>query len=190
MYSSILYLFSTGRGKFLNYKSIFYIERFYSTDSLIVPRNYASKDKFFEWFTGLTDGEGCFLISFVNRGISCYFKFEIIIHKDDINMLHFIQEELGIGRVATFNNAACFTVTAKDEVIELFKVFALHPLKSNKDLNYLNFKQAFELYINNKGKIIAVLDKIKELKSSINYNKTDFYMSDYYKINSISITPN
>ena len=68
MYSSILYLFSTGRGKFLNYKSSFYIERFYSTDSLIVPRNYASKDKFFEWFTGLTDGEGLLLISIVNKG--------------------------------------------------------------------------------------------------------------------------
>lgn len=193
MYSSILYMFSSG--KIFNYKSSFSSnipkgEKYYSTNSLIVPSNDASKYKFFEWFTGLTDAEGCFLISFVNKGTSCSFKFEIGIHKDDVNMLHFIREELGIGRVATFNNAAYFTVTAKDEIIELLKVFALYPLKSNKALNYLNFEQAFELYINNKGITAEVLDEIKKIKSSINNNRTDFDMSDYYKINSISITPN
>lgn len=187
---------------------------------LIVSSNDAEaspiKNKFFEWFTGLAcclkkKGEGLFLRSIVNKGTSCSrlrlffplslhfnklkrngknFKFEIGVHKDDINMLCFIQQELGIGRVATFSNAAYFTVTAKDEIILLLKIFALHPLKSNKAWNYLNFKQAFELYINNKGKITEVLEEIKIFKSNMNYNRTDFYMSDYYLKNPISITPN
>ncbi len=191
MYSSKFNLFSSGH--IFNPKSSLYIERFYSTDpfnGLNVFSNDTSKSKFFEWFTGLADGEGLFLVSIVNKGTSCSFKFEIGVHKDDINMLCFIQKELGIGRVATFSNAAYFTVTAKDEIILLLKIFALHPLKSNKALNYLSFKRAFELYVNNKGKISVVLEEIKILKSNMNYNRTDYDMSDYYSKNPLSITPN
>lgn len=46
------------------------------------------------------------------------------------------------------------------------------------------------MYINNKGIRAEVLDEIKEIKSGINNNRTDFDVSDYYKTNSISITPN
>lgn len=164
------------------------VGRFYSTDSKGLVST-TQKISFFEWFVGLTDGEGLFIISIVNKGSSCSFKFEIGLHKDDINMLYYIQKELGLGRVATFGNAAYFTISTKDEIALLLNIFAQYPLKSNKALNYLNFKQAFELYTN-KGKILDVIEDIKILKNNMNSNRTDFEMSDYYLNHPIVITPN
>ena len=168
--------------------------RFYSTDLAASPGSklgfYSAKNfKLYEWFVGLTDGEGLLLISIVNKDTSGSFKFEIGLDKYDVELLYYLQKELGIGRVATLGKAAYFTVTLKYEIALLLKIFTEHPLKSNKALNFINFKQAFELYINRKGQIFEVKEEIKILKSNMNSNRTDFEMSDYYLNNPISITP-
>lgn len=110
-----------------------------------------SRDKFYQWFTGFTDGEGLFLIWFNNKG-QCAFKFEIGLHLDDKGALDFIHKELEIGKVWTRDNKVFFTVIRQNEIYCLIHIFTKYPLKSSKGLNFLEFKKAFELYTSSKSK--------------------------------------
>ena len=55
--------------------------------------------EFIEWFRGFTDAEGTFGFR-VNSGTAGYkFKYQISLHHDDIKVLHYIKDTLGIGSV-------------------------------------------------------------------------------------------
>jgi hypothetical protein len=144
-------------------------------------RYYSSSEKnyFYEWLSGLTDGEGSFY--FVRRNETGTFdlKFQICLHVDDIQMLHFIQKTLGIGNVH-INSTARFSVTTLEDIQKIIEIFSNHPLNSTKLLNFLDFKKAFELYISSykKKDIIKELDI---LKCSMNTQRTDFNFPESYK---------
>lgn len=56
-----------------------------------------SKD-FIEWFRGFTDAEGTFKIK-ANKGNSFTLTFSITLHIDDVEVLNYIHNNLGIGAV-------------------------------------------------------------------------------------------
>ena len=90
----------------------------------------SGRDQFLQWFTGFTDGEGYFLISFNNKG-HCAFKFEIGLHLDDKGALDFIHKELEMGKVWVRDNKVFFTVIRKNEINSLIGIFTKYPLKSS-----------------------------------------------------------
>lgn len=45
-----------------------------------------------------------------------------------------------------------YTINKQEEIKEIMKIFIKYPLNSTKRLNFLAFKEAFELYINSKAK--------------------------------------
>lgn len=148
-----------------------------------------SKDKFLQWFTGLTDGEGLFLISFINKGYYA-FKFEIGLHLDDKNMLDFIHKELGIGKVWTKDNKVFFTVTRQKEITSLIEIFTNYPIfffKKNIGLNFLDFKKAFELYTSS-NLTEEIFSQIESIKKNMNSLRTNYDMRDYYKKNGLIIS--
>lgn len=106
--------------------------------------------EFYEWFAGLTDGEGNFYIRRRTSGPCAYsFKFGIGVHKDDKDMLIFIQKTLGIGKVFSSKDVCSYEVydikgTAK--IIEIFTKYSF--LNTSKLLNFLAYKKAYELYRN------------------------------------------
>jgi len=53
--------------------------------------------EFVESLRGLVDSEGSFYIEPNNKGCSYRFNFQIVLHIDDIKVLHFIKSNLGIG---------------------------------------------------------------------------------------------
>lgn len=67
-----------------------------------------SNDEFLEWLRGLTDGEGCFLISENKSGFT--FKFMIYMHKDDAPMLKYVCTRLGVGKVYVYDHFAYYAV--------------------------------------------------------------------------------
>ena len=69
-----------------------------------------SKNNFLQWFSGITDSEGSFMIGITNKGTSCSFRFEIGLHIDDSKMLHFIQKHLELGGVSIRGDSAFFGV--------------------------------------------------------------------------------
>nr|ATI20566.1 endonuclease [Ophiognomonia clavigignenti-juglandacearum] len=143
------------------------------------------ENDFYEWFCGLTDGEGCFLIS--TRGINYTFAFKLGFHVDDTDMLNFIHKFLGIGKVYTYGKVSTFLVNQEKEVKNIISIFDNYPLNSTKYLNFLAFKKAFELYTTCNDKSSAdIVQGVAEIRSSMNKSRFDFEMP---KDKQIRITP-
>lgn len=145
--------------------------------------------EFYEWLAGLTDGEGNFYIRRRTSGPCAYsFKFTIGVHKDDKDMLIFIQKTLGIGKVFSSKNVCSYEVydikgTAK--IIEIFTKYS--SLNTTKLLNFLAYKKAYELYRDWRKTKVDVSEEIDNLKSGMNNQRTNYLMPESYKP---LITPN
>jgi len=88
---------------------------------------------FYEWLSGFTDGEGSFFIA-ISR--SCAFRFQINLHKDDIDVLYYIHKTLGFGEIRSYKDYSSFTVTRLKDIAQLLNIFAQYPLQGSKWLNY------------------------------------------------------
>ena len=86
---------------------------------------------FIEWFRGFTDGEGAFLIGRKEKYYS--FTFAITLHMDDVYVLNYICETLGIGSVYVYTkiNHAIFQVRAQEEIQIIIDIFTIS-LKYNQ----------------------------------------------------------
>jgi hypothetical protein len=145
------------------------------TGDIYVGQSIKGTGDIYEWFCGLTDGEGSFLIS--TRGTNYMFTFKIKLHVDDTDMLNFIQKFLGIGKVYTYGNASEFSVNKQIEVKKILDIFNNYPLNSTKYLNFLAFKKAFELYTSSNDQNSAdIVQGIAEIRSSMNKSRFDFEM--------------
>jgi len=143
-------------------------------------------NNFYEWFTGLTDGEGSFNISRRNTQ-NFAFSYEITMHRDEDDMLNFIQKTLGIGKVFLSGNTVKFCVTRREDITIIIDIFKKYPLQSTKNLNFLSFKKAFELYVSSSKKSPELFEEISKIKANMNSLRTDFSES---KSRKLSITPN
>lgn len=154
-------------------------KRFYSEIA-----NLARIENFYEWLSGLTDGEGYFIIAFANEGSSFLFKFEIGLPIDDAKMLSFIQENLGIGKVSVYGNRVTYSVTKKEDIAKLLEIFTKYPLESTKYLNFSDFKRAFNLYTSVNKITTDLLKEIGEIKSGMNSFITNYELpvGKYFKI--------
>lgn len=143
---------------------------------------YGNQDTkyFYEWFCGLTDGEGTFYILRKNDRGSFEFNFIMGLHVDDVNMLRFIREVLGTGKVVISGKVARFSITSIKGIAKIIDIFTEYPLNTTKLLNFLAFKKAYELYTSSKSKE-DVAQFINELKNSMNNKRTDFNMPTDYK---------
>jgi hypothetical protein len=141
--------------------------RRYSTTSV------GREDNFYEWFCGLTDGEGSFYIkSTGSRTFS--FRFQLGLHKDDLELLKFIQKTLGIGRIFTYRSQSYFDVTKQEDVARIIDIFSNYPLNTHKHFNFLDFKKAYELYVSNKERTLEFVFEINTLKRGMNTNRSYF----------------
>lgn len=134
---------------------------------------------FYEWLCGITDGEGTFYI-YKKNGRTFEFNYIIGLHVDDVNMLYFIKEVLGTGKVITSGNLARFSITSIKGIEKIINIFTEYPLNTTKLLNFLSFQKAYELYTSSKSKE-EVAESIIELKNTMNNKRTDFQMPTDYK---------
>ena len=132
-------------------------------------------EKFFEWFVGFTDAEGSFL--FTKQGNYYRFIFKISLHLDDIDTLQWIKDMLGFGKVVVEKSkAVClYNVTKLEEMKLIINIFDRHPLKSTKLLNFLKFKEGYEIYINSNNKT-GRDNRLEEIKSVMNKKRTNFQL--------------
>lgn len=135
--------------------------REYSTD-----KDYTYSD-FLEWFRGIADSEGSFKVVRVNPK-NFGFRFEIGLHIDDINLLDFIKQNMQIGNVSTRGSLAYFTVTSQNDIRVIIDIFSSSPLNTTKQLNFLDFKKAFELYTNTKDKSPSLISSLEVIIANMN----------------------
>lgn len=141
--------------------------RRYSTTSV------GQSDNFYEWFCGLTDGEGSFYIkSTGSRTFS--FRFQLGLHKEDLEVLNFIQKTLGMGRIFTYRSQSYFDVTKQEDVARIIDIFSNYPLNTHKHFNFLDFKKAYELYVSNKERTLEFVSQINTLKKGMKTNRSYF----------------
>lgn len=112
-------------------------------------------DAFGNWFAGLTDGEGCFLIgtrNYKSPRANYICQFHIGLRDDDKPILSRIHDTLGIGIIQNFpvypndtpnaHPTTRFRICAINECTELVKMFEKYPLQSKKQRDFAIWKQA------------------------------------------------
>lgn len=151
-----------------------------------------------EWLRGFTDGEGNFYIrrrSAETRAFS--FKYSFGLHVDDKETLIFIQKTLGIGKVSISGKVAYFEVYDLKNIAKIIKIFTIHPLNTTKQLNFLDFKRAYELYMSlrslsgQKGSLNTatpggcgpeeIVQEIAKLKEGMNNKRINYQIPELYK---------
>lgn len=138
-------------------------------------------DNFIEWLRGFTDSEGCFSLAPQGPGSLNYrFSYLISVHIDDIKVLEYIQQSLQMGKIffKGKKGMATFQVTKQEDIKKIIEIFSKAPLSSIKQLNFLAFKKAFELYTNNKSKDLLLKQQMDNIRYNMNSNRTDYFWPD------------
>jgi len=115
---------------------------------------------FIEWLVGFVDAEGNFNISLRNFKDNNYnslvLTFQIGLHIDDLEVLKFIQKNLGCGKISISGNRCNFFVNDRASLINIIvPVFNFIELKSSKYNQFLVFEKAVNL-IKNKDHLTAI----------------------------------
>jgi len=133
-------------------------------------------NNFLEWLRGFTDAEGCFFIG-VKKNVNYFsFTYTIQLHIDDIQVLYYIRDRLGIGRVRSFRTMATFEVNPLTELEVIIAIFSNYNLNSTKHLNFLAFKEALKLYTLSSKRDYRkeIKPKIVGIRNTINNQRTNF----------------
>lgn len=147
-------------------------------------------DDFGYWFSGVTDGEGCFAIQlnkpYGRRKIAKYSGwFAITLRADDINVIKSIKETLGFGNIYHYKNEnrktpnskpfVYYKVSTIDGCCKLIDIFDKYKLRSKK-LNDYNVWKQFILYKKN---------NFNNYENRIDYVET--LENYYYKIKEVRV---
>lgn len=145
-------------------------KRLYSSKLL----NSLSDEDFSEWLRGFIDAEGNFLIQFVRN----HFKlvFTLCLHKDELPLVKYIAERLGVGNISVREKIVVYTISSKDDLLKIFSILDKQPLNTSKNLNYIAFRQAYDLYFNRESiKVSSELhQEMTSLKNQMNKKRIDF----------------
>jgi hypothetical protein len=148
-------------------------------------------DKFYQWFVGFSEGEGCFkikpkYIDGKSKVHSFSFEFEIHLHIDEKNLLDNICSTLGIGKVYSRekSNSCSFVVGNEKGIRILLDIFDKYKINGIKYLDYVDFRKAFLLYFDRVGTLTDEMRvEILELHRGINTNRTQFNMPSDHLVN-------
>ena len=105
-------------------------------------------------------------------------------HKDDTPMLEFVCKRLKLGKVIERDHFTTYSVTSTADILKIIEIFDKNPLNTSKYLNYLAFKQSYELYNNsNDNKLDSLMLKnILALKDSMNKKRVFFELPSNHSI--------
>lgn len=139
-----------------------------------------------EWFIGFVDAEGCFFIQ--SQGNSFKFMFIISLHKDEYPLLEYVKQRLGVGGISVGKESASYTVTSKADLLKILTIMDKRSLNTSKNLNYIMFRKAYDLYFNRESIKVSIelREKLIGLKDQMNKKRIEFNQP---KDHSINITP-
>jgi hypothetical protein len=126
------------------------------------------------WISGFVDGEGCFFIG-INKNFKMKTSFQIlpefrlVQHQRDINLLHAIKNYLNIG-VVRRNHGERYELRVRklSELKKLINFFNKYPLKSKKQLDFIDFSEVVNMLLNKEHFSENGINKIKEISNKMN----------------------
>lgn len=126
------------------------------------------------WFiTGLIDAEGCFIIgvskSTKNKiGWSVKLVFKIGLHIKDKALLEQVKNHLNVGKLYQDEKMVYLRVESLKDLLILINFLDNYKLITKKYADYLLFKEAVNIKLNNEHLTLDGLTKIVSIKSSMN----------------------
>lgn len=147
------------------------------------PLDSLSDEDFSEWFRGFVDAEGCFLIQTVGNGFKLVFT--LCLHKDEIPLLNYLAQRLGVGFISVREKSVSYTVSSKGDLLKIFSIFDKQSLNTSKNLNYIMLRQAYDLYFNRESIKVSMelRKKMMDLKNQMNKKRIDFNQTKGHSIN-------
>jgi hypothetical protein len=136
--------------------------------------NYASNGLNPYYVTGFTDGEGCFYVSVspnprYNTAHRVKAVFHIGVHVKDIALLEQIQLFFGVGTITKLGaESVQFRVSGSENLKVIINHFDKYPLLSNKQYDYLLFKQVVNYIEEGRHLTLEGLKKIISIKAVMN----------------------
>jgi hypothetical protein len=150
-----------------------------------------------QWISGFIDAEGSFGLYFIKNstlrfGWQIRPSFRIRLHKKDLALLQEIQnyfsclgEELGqqfSGQVRASGDSVVFRVYSSAEIVNvIFPHFDKYPLVTEKLADYLLFSEAVKLIYNKEHLNLAGLEKVINIKASLNWGLSDQFKAVFPK---------
>ena len=146
------------------------------------------------WFiTGFVDGEGSFSISIIrhngfNTGWCVKPIFQIGLHKKDLSLLEQIKSFFSVGSIYKDGSQMVhFRVESVKDLVLVISHFDKYPLITQKQVDYLLFKQVFNLINRKEHLTMAGLQKIISIKFSINRGLSDKLNAAFPKTKQVEI---
>jgi hypothetical protein len=104
-----------------------------STTNISLPSIPNLSSDFYNWLCGFADGESTFYISLNPNGTIKGFIFRIGLHIDDRDLLVYLRDMTGLGRVHdSKRNNTHWVVTDRSEIAIIIAIFTEYPLLSSK----------------------------------------------------------
>lgn len=139
-----------------------------------------SKDIFYQWLVGFTDGDGSFSIIRQNNKWSLVFKIGQSTY--NLRVLHFIKKQLGAGSIYIEKDGKICHFRIRD--LKTFSkiilpIFDKYPLLTTKYFNFIKFKQAHNILSN---KLLTKVEKDNLMFELINTNLPKNYIAGAWSI--------
>lgn len=136
-----------------------------------------SNKDFEEWFRGFVDAEGCFSIQTLdNRFKFMEEELTLCLHIDETPLINYISQRLGVGTLSLRESSVNYTVSSKASLLVIFNILDKTPLNTSKNLNYIVFRQAYDLYFYRESTKInpELFKEITSLKVKMNKKRVEF----------------
>ena len=91
-------------------------------------------------------------------------------------MVEYIAQRLGVGKVSIKKDTVNYTVIRKVDLLKIFSIFDKQPLNTSKHLNYIMFRQGYDLYFNRGSNKVSrvIFEKLLNLKNQMNKKRIEF----------------
>lgn len=108
----------------------------------------SKKENFEQWFVGLTEGDGSFIIVYTNG--YWRFKYKLSLFKPNIQLLYFIKKQLNAGSIvkdgqSNFNMMKYHIQSHRTLKEVIFPLFDNHTFLTSKQFQYDRFKKCFDI---------------------------------------------
>ena len=161
-----------------------------TTSGSTLKYSFNNKNSFFlhpYFITGFIDGEGCFTISIYpdsrrSNGWQVKPIFSINLHDKDLKILEAMQRTLGVGKIYKDSKEAVqFRVSSLKNLDVIIKHLDKYPLITQKWSDYILFKECVELIKNKEHLTLEGLQKIVNIKASINLGLSEKMIESFPK---------